>query len=358
MVRYAPTPDSQTLGASGIPWRPAPSRACRRRGGTAMKVGLYFDIRNPPAWHQDWTRLYGFTLELCEEADLLGVDSLWFSEHHLFEDGYLNQPLPMLAAVAARTQRARLGTAIMVAPIRKAPLIAEEAALVDVISGGRLDIGLGTGYRAPEFELYGDSLKARYDRTDKRVRELRSLWSSGRVRPPPVQQQIPIWMGYQGPKGAHRAGVLGEGLLSVDPALLAPYREGLIAGGHDPNSARMSGGLSAFITEDPERDWPLVAKHVSWQVDSYRRHMVEGTSAPMPSPIDPERLRAKGLTTGIHGLLVDTPENVAAEVRRFTEGVPVDHVFFWVSIAGMPEPDVVRHAQTICTKLVPLLADA
>lgn len=323
-----------------------------------MKVGLYFDVRNPPPWRQDWSHLYGFTLEVCEEADRLGAASLWFSEHHLFEDGYLNQPLTMLAAVAARTQRARLGTAIMVAPIRSAPLIAEEAALVDLISNGRLDIGLGTGYRAPEFELYGETLKGRYDRTDERVRELRALWASGALQPPPAQDRIPIWMGYQGPKGARRAGVLGEGLLSVDPSLVAPYQEGLIAGGHDPNAARMSGGLGAFTTDDPERDWPLVAKHVAWQVDSYRRHMVEATDAPLPAPIDTGRLRAKGLTTGIHGILVDTPDNVAAEVRRFTAGTPVDTVFFWVSIAGMPEDVVMRHVHTLCEDLAPLLEDA
>src|SRR3954447_11704050 len=103
-----------------------------------MKVGLYFDVRSPPAWRQDWARLYSFTLEVCEEADRLGIDSLWFSEHHLFSDGYLNQPLTFAAAVAARTHRARIGTAVLIAPIRTAVQLAEEAALVDLVSNGRL----------------------------------------------------------------------------------------------------------------------------------------------------------------------------------------------------------------------------
>lgn len=322
-----------------------------------MKVGLYFDIRNPPGWHQDWQRLYAFTLEVCEEADRLGIGSLWFSEHHLFADGYLNQPLTFAAAVAARTQQARIGTAVLVAPIRAAAQIAEDAALVDLISGGRLDLGLGTGYRKPEFDLFGESLIGRYDRTDARVRELRKLWTSEKLCPPTVQDRIPIWLGYQGPKGAHRAGVLGEGLLSVNGALLEPYREGLAAGGHDPDAARMAGALSAFVTDDPERDWPVVSKHVSWQADSYRIHMVEGTDQPDPTPVDPERIRKKGLTTGFHGLLVDTPQNVAAQVRAVTAGLPVETVFFWVSIAGMGEDMVMRHMQTICTYLAPLLED-
>lgn len=323
-----------------------------------MKVGLYFDLRNPPGWRQDWQRLYGFTLEVCEEADRLGIGSLWFSEHHLFSDGYLNQPLTFAAAVAARTRQARIGTAVLVAPIRAAAQIAEDAALVDLISGGRLDLGLGTGYRKPEFDLFGESLIGRYDRTDARVRELRELWSSERLRPPPVQDRVPIWLGYQGPKGAHRAGMLGEGLLSVNGALLEPYREGLAAGGHNPAAARMAGALTAFVTDDPDRDWLIVSKHVSWQADSYRTHMVEGTDQPDPKPVDPERIRKKGLTTGFHGLLVDTPDNVAAQVRAVTAGLPVETVFFWVSIAGMAEDIVMRHMQTICKDLAPLLADA
>lgn len=321
-----------------------------------MKVGLYFDLRNPSPWRQDWSRLYAFTLEVCEEADRLGVGSVWFSEHHQFDDGYLNQPLTFAAAAAARTKRVRIGTAVLVAPIRPPAQIAEDAVLVDLVSGGRLDLGLGTGYRAPEFALYETSLAGRYDRTDAAVRRLREIWTSPVTQPPPVQDEIPIWLGYQGPKGARRAGLLGEGLLSVNPELLEPYRAGLVEAGHDAAAARMSGGLTAFVTDDPERDWPVVSRHVAWQVDTYRRHMVDGTDAPAPKPVDPERLRAKGLTSGIHGLLVATPDEVARQIKELTAGLPVDTVFFWVSIAGMPEEMVMRHARTIGEQLAPLLA--
>ena len=131
-------------------------------------VGVWFDLRNPPAWRQDPARLYGFTLELCEEAEHLGADSVRFSEHHGFEDGYLPQPLTFAAAAAARTSRVRLGTGILVAPLRKTAQLAEEAAVVDIISGGRLDLGLGAGYRPPEFELFGTDFAARYRRWTSR----------------------------------------------------------------------------------------------------------------------------------------------------------------------------------------------
>jgi alkanesulfonate monooxygenase SsuD/methylene tetrahydromethanopterin reductase-like flavin-dependent oxidoreductase (luciferase family) len=320
-----------------------------------MRLGVYFDLRNPPAWRQDWARLYAFTLEVCEEAERLGADSAWFSEHHMFEDGYLPQPLTFAAAAAARTRRIRLGTAVLLAPLRKSIHLAEEAAVVDILSGGRLDLGLGAGYRTVEFEAYDADMAARYAATDGLVGELRALWSGGRVTPPPMQEPIPIWLGYGGPQGARRAGRLGAGLLSLRPDLATPYLQGRREAGLDPASGTMSGTLPVWVTDDPERDWPLVAEHHGYQWDSYRRYMVEGTDQPVPRPIDPERSRTRGLTQGLGNLHYGTPEEAAVAIKTHLDGVPVDTVFIWASLAGMPEDVVVRHVQTLCSRLRPLL---
>jgi alkanesulfonate monooxygenase SsuD/methylene tetrahydromethanopterin reductase-like flavin-dependent oxidoreductase (luciferase family) len=321
------------------------------------KLGVYLDLRNPPAWRRDWNQLYGFTLELCEEAERLGADSVWLSEHHGFEDGYLTQPLTFASAIAARTRRIRIGTAVVIAPFRDPVQLAEEATIIDIVSNGRLDLGLGAGYRLPEFELFAEDMSARYRATDDVVRRLRALWGEARLTPPPVQAPLPIWMGYQGPKGARRCGLLGEHLLSVDPSLLAPYRDGLVAGGHDPASARMSGFVSVYATHDVERDWPVVGEHLRYQVDSYRRYGVEGTGRPAPRPMDPERARANRLGHGLMGIVVDSPTVVAQAIAAETAGLPVDTVFAWVSIAGMPDTMVLEHLTTLCTEVAPLLAD-
>lgn len=322
-----------------------------------MKVGVYFDLRNPPGTGQTPGRVAGFTLELCEEAEGLGADSVWFSEHHGFDDGYLPQPLTFAAAVAARTRRVRIGTAVVIAPLRTAAQLAEEAAVVDQVSGGRLELGLGAGYRVPEYDLFGAHMSTRYSATDERVRDVRALWDDGRVTPAPVQDRVPIWLGYQGPQGAGRAGRLGEGLLSVNPALVEPYRRGLADGAHDPSVARTAGVVNAFVSEDPEADWPTVARHLAYQSDSYRRYMVEGTEQPVPRPVDPERMRAKGLAGGMGGFTIGTPETVASEVRAYVADGPVDTVYLWASIGAMSEELTTRHVQTICTGLRPLLAD-
>jgi alkanesulfonate monooxygenase SsuD/methylene tetrahydromethanopterin reductase-like flavin-dependent oxidoreductase (luciferase family) len=324
---------------------------------TLVRVGLYFDMRNPPAWQQDPSRLYGFTLEMCQEAERLGIDSVWVSEHHRFDDGYLPQPLTMLAAIAARTTRVRLGTAVLVAPLHHPAEIAEQAALVDLLSDGRLDLGLGAGYRIPEYELYGADATRRYADTDGRAREVRRLWAEGGVTPLPVQERVPIWMGYQGPKGARRAGLLGEGLLALDPKLYPVYRDGLIEGGHDPARARMSGGMQSWVSEDPEADWPLVSRHVGYQIDSYLKHMVQGTDQPAPAPVDPDKLRRRDARQPLSYFHFGTPEEVAAKVRAYVADAPVDTAFFWGSLGGMPEKEVIKQIQLVCTRLAPLLRD-
>jgi alkanesulfonate monooxygenase SsuD/methylene tetrahydromethanopterin reductase-like flavin-dependent oxidoreductase (luciferase family) len=322
-----------------------------------VDVGVYFDLRNPPEWRQDWSRVYGFTLEMCEEAERLGAASVWLSEHHMFEDGYLTQPFTFAAAIAARTSRIRIGGAVVLAPLRPAVQIAEEAVVVDLVSGGRVDVGLGAGYRVPEFELFDADLSRRYTTTDARAREVRRIWSDERMMPPPVQSRIPIWMGYQGPKGARRAGLLGEGLLSANPKLVEPYVAALAEAGHDPAAARMIGSIPGWVTDDPERDWPVVSRHVRYQFDSYRRYMVEGTDQPVPRPVDPERLRTRDTGRVLGSFLYATPEEAAARIREHTAGTPVEQVFSFTSIAGMPEDMVARHVETVCTKLRPLLAD-
>jgi alkanesulfonate monooxygenase SsuD/methylene tetrahydromethanopterin reductase-like flavin-dependent oxidoreductase (luciferase family) len=322
-----------------------------------MKVGLYFDLRNPPAWRQDPARLHSFTLEAIEEAEHLGADSVWLSEHHLFSDDYVAAPLTFLAAAAARTSRVRLGTAVVLAPLHHAAEIAEQAAMVDLISGGRLELGLGTGYRVPEYELFGADLRRRYAQTDAKAIEVRRLLSAHGVRPQPVQSHLPLWMGYQGPQGARRAGLLGEGLLSADARNWPSYREGLRAGGHDLGRGRMAGWINTWVTDDPDDDWARVRIHVAHQFDTYAMHGVEGTGQRPSPPIEPEQLRAGSTDTLLGYFWCDRPEAVAAKITQYTAGAPVETVLIFASLAGMAEHMVLRHIHTICTRLAPLLAD-
>ncbi len=321
-----------------------------------MKLGLYFDLRNPAPWARPWPEVYGRALDLVVEAERLGAASVWFSEHHLFADGYLPQPLTFAAAAAARTSRVRIGTAVLIAALRPAALVAEEAAVIDQISGGRLELGIGAGYSVPEYELYGADITKRYGLTDAAVAEIRRLLDDGIVTPPAAQNPFPIWLGYQGPQGAKRAGRLGVGLLSLDRALLDPYREGLVEGGHDPATARTGGMLDIIVADDPEEAFERILPHYAHQLNSYRAAAVAGSGRDAPKEITVEKLRGGAAQKGqIPGLRVLTPTDAVAAIREATEGSPVEHVYLWASVAGMPDEIVERHVELTCTQVAPNL---
>jgi alkanesulfonate monooxygenase SsuD/methylene tetrahydromethanopterin reductase-like flavin-dependent oxidoreductase (luciferase family) len=309
-------------------------------------MGLFVDLRNPRRWFEPWSRLYGRTLERIEQAERLGIGSVWLSEHHLFADGYLPQPLTFAAAIAARTKRIRIGTAILQAPLRPAIDIAEQAALVDILSEGRVELGLGAGYRIPEWGVWGADGSRRFELLEERAREVRALWDSGRCTPPPVQERPPIWVGGEGPRGARIAGRLGEGLLAVKPKLLAPYRQALEAAGHDPADARMGGCVNLFLADDPERAWAQIAPHLEYQWQNYEDHAVEG-SGREPRKVEAERLRTKGAAL-LPWFDVVTLAQARERIDAMLAGLPVRHIYFWATLPGLPDELAERHVELLC----------
>ena len=318
-----------------------------------IRLGFQFDLRNPPGWRRPWTSLYSSALDDIADAERRGVDSVWLTEHHMFEDGYLSQPFTFAAAVAARTRRVRIGTAVYLAALRPAIQVAEEIAVVDILSGGRVEPGFGAGYRVPEFEAFGADLSTRFDVTDNRVRQLRELWAH-KVVPPPVQPEMPFWLGYRGPKGAERAGRIGVGLLALDPSLLPRYLAGLDAAGHDRSAARMGGLINILVAEDVDEGWRQVMPFLKHHVASYRHYAVEGTARIRPPrPVDDEMARAGGGIAGRFEVL--TPDDAVGFVSHKTAGLPVTDLFFWHSIAGMTGSMIEEHRRLLIDDVFPRL---
>jgi alkanesulfonate monooxygenase SsuD/methylene tetrahydromethanopterin reductase-like flavin-dependent oxidoreductase (luciferase family) len=320
-----------------------------------MDVGLLFDLRNPVPWQRPWADRYARTLELCEEADQRGAGGVWFTEHHLFPDGYLPQPLTFAAAAAARTRRVRIGTAVMLPALRKPAQLAEEAAMVDLISGGRLELGFGAGYRVPEYQLFDADFGRRFLRTGQVIAEVRRLWETGGVTPGPLQAPVPLWGGFYGPRGARLAGQLGIGLLHISRELFPHYRAGLVEGGHDPAAARVSDLLPVLLADDPEAAWPRVAPHLIHQQNSYRQLSVAGTGQLAPPLLRPDQLRDQPADGSWGVLEILTPEQAAARIHERTAGLPLHHLIFWADIAGLPDDLVVRHIELVSKQLRRLL---
>lgn len=165
---------------------------------------------------------------LARTAEEAGFDAFWVSEHHGWQDGYLPSPLPLLAAAAAVTRRITLATGVVLAPLRHPVQLAEDAAVVDRLSGGRLLLGLGAGYLRHEFDAVGVDLRHRGTAVAEAVEICRAAWRGERfsfagtlhqlddvqVTPRPHEgRQIPIWLGGYAPAALARARRIADGHL-------------------------------------------------------------------------------------------------------------------------------------------------
>ena len=143
-------------------------------------------------------------LTLIRAADELGFDTCWLREHHFTDYGFLPNTMTMAAHVAAITEQIRIGTAVITLPLHHPVRVAEEIALVDVLSGGRVDVGVGRGYQSVEFDAFGVPLAEARARTDEALALLRALWTKDtvshrgiwdldnvRLQPKPVQAPHP-----------------------------------------------------------------------------------------------------------------------------------------------------------------------
>lgn len=323
-----------------------------------MKLGLVFDLRNPEPWQRPVQDVYAEALDRCAAADALGIGGIWLSEHHRFVDGYLPQPLTFAAAVAARTLTARIGTSVMQPALRNPAQLAEEAAVVDILSDGRLELGVGAGYRVPEFELFGVEPGTRYQRVEQCVADLHRMWAEGEVTPAPVQPDLPFWGGFYGPRGARLAGRQGMGLLYLSKARFADYRQALLDAGHPEDRARASGLMPIVLADDPERALHEIAPHLAHQHDSYAFHEFEGTDRPTPAPVDPYALTRPGPAGEPPKFQVLTVDRAVDYLRRRSDGLPVEHLLLWASVAAMPAHLVERHIELVCTELQPRLQAA
>ena len=307
----------------------------------ALQVGLFVDGRNPREWRQPWREHYARLVEIAAEADELGADCIWLTEHHGFDDGYLTQPLVLAAAIVARTRRTRIGTAVTLAPIRHPRHLAEEAAVVDLLSGGRLELGIGAGYIPNEFELFGVDMATRFTDLDETYTQLRELFDQPGLTPPPLQQHLPVWLGYGQRVGARKAGRLGAPLLSIRRSVVAAYLEGLAEGGHDGSKAHLAGDVDIIVADDPEAAYPRIAPHYLHQLNSYN----EGAGRPLLQLDDLGDRRGEGRVRVAVNLTVLTVDEAIADVRTRIDGLPVDHVYTWSTVAEMPDDLAARHRE-------------
>ena len=120
-----------------------------------LRVGTVYDFRNTPESGMDMPSLYAAIMDQVVMLDGLGLDLVWFTEHHFLDDGYLPSWVPMAGAIAARTKRVRLSSDVCLLPFNHPVRLAEDLAVLDNISNGRIEVGVGMGYAPHEFRGFG-----------------------------------------------------------------------------------------------------------------------------------------------------------------------------------------------------------
>jgi len=245
-----------------------------------MLFGLRFDLRNPSFSGVSLTDRYGAALAMAEWAERHGGLYVSLSEHHSSADGYLPSPLTMAAAIAARTSQIRIGINALIAPFYDPLRLAEDAAVVDQISGGRFDLTVAGGYVPDEFELFDVPLTERAARVREVIATLRAAWTGEpfefrgrtvRILPRPAQPAgPPIMLGGSSEAAARRAARLADGFIPTEPQWWAFYRdECLKLDKPDPGPGFDFSTGVVTLSEDPERAWTELGPYFLHETNSY-----------------------------------------------------------------------------------------
>ena len=312
-----------------------------------------------------------FFNEALEEAiygEELGFDSVWLEEHHSIRNHYWPSPLMALAGIAARTSRILLGTDIVVLPFYHPVRVAEDVAMLEVISNGRAIFGAAIGYRPPEFELYGIRLDDRGARYVEMLKIMRALWTQERVDyqgrffqitgtiEPKLSSPPPLWLGGWGELSLKRAAQLGDAWVPGPTAQLEKllhaqkqYRAFLTEAGKDPASFPNPLTREVVVAETSEKAWDLAEKYV---MVNYRDEYGGGWKHPLIGSQDSTPVNQ--LEALSHDrFIIGNPEECIVKIRRFIEAFGVDHLICRLYFAGMPHDHILQELKLLATEVMP-----
>ncbi|MDT5095666.1 MAG: hypothetical protein QOH60_5029 [Mycobacterium sp.] len=268
-----------------------------------------FDMR-APEWATPTSDLYRAAIEMAGFADDIGVAVINLMEHHASEDGYLPQPFTLAAAMAAVTTNVRFRLGAVLLPLHEPLMLAEQIAVTDLISNGRLEVIFGAGYVPFEFAMFGKSLKTRGKAMDSGLDTiLRALRGErfevdGRpvyIRPLPVQKPEDIVMVGGGvPASAKRAARFGVGFGPINPDLIDVYLEECRNLDQAPGRYFRPGPtpISIHLCEDKDEGWAAIERHAIHVITEYAKWAGEegdSSTSPFKGLADPAALRQAGL---------------------------------------------------------------
>ncbi len=338
----------------------------------ALKIGVgLFTGQIPPGSSRTFHEEYRDMVELVQLVEEVGLDGAWVSEHHFSEDGYLPSLVPMLAAFAAVTERIELGTGVVLAPFHDPIRLAEDFAVVDQLSGGRVIPGFGIAWREEEFREFNIPVSERVGRTRELIEILRLAWTEDRfdydgkyfryegvaVTPKPARTP-PILVGGFVDAAIRRAGRLGDGYISsraqperVRDAFAMASEERSNAGKEGPPLVALL--QNAFVTTDPDRDWAMVRDGIGHQLGTYAGWRV-GTDVPgkrLEVTPPPEGDIRKTTAFGSPDDVVDYLAPICKVFADYPEG----HLILRLHYPGMTKEPAAKAIRLLAEEVAPRL---
>ena len=339
-----------------------------KRRSRSLTFGYLYDFRRFPGDETPIETMYARTLDLIEWTESVGFGGAWVPEHHGAPDGY--QPAPMLAlsAIAARTRTMKLGTGIAIAPLYHPVRFAEECAVLDILSEGRLEMAVGIGYRKREYESFGLDFRRRGARFDEFLHIVRQLWAGeqvtfsgqhftldrARILPRSMRGQIPLYLGGFSDKALERAVREGDDYLGVAECCEA-YVAKVAGAGKDPWELPVRiPGLFFMVAEDPEEAMAELGPYYHYVNNSYGAFALEdgalGLDGPAVKPMSLEDFKSSGI------LEICTPQEARDKFTALREKMPLDH-FMMMLPAGCPPELFAKYAAIFAKEVIPHFAD-
>jgi alkanesulfonate monooxygenase SsuD/methylene tetrahydromethanopterin reductase-like flavin-dependent oxidoreductase (luciferase family) len=281
---------------------------------------------------------YAAALDMAAWADALGCVAISISEHHGSDDGYLPSPIPMLAAMAARTQNVRFAVAALIAPFHDPLRLAEDMVVLDNLSRGRVDLIIAGGYVHEEFAMFDVPMRERGRRVTEAVITLRAAFSGEpfeyrgrtvRVTPAPFRPGGPtLTLGGSSKAAAERAARISDGFMPSDASVWQYYVDEMLRlGKTDPGPCPMGAVVTVALAEDAERGWEQMAPYFMHEMNAYGVWQAQDDLAsPYRTVADFDELRASG------NYRVITPEEMVEEQKASA----FPFVMFHPLCGGMP----------------------
>ena len=333
-----------------------------------VKIGYLLDFRNPPGSGRTFPELYAEMFRQVEFIDQAGFDSVWLPEHHFVDDGYISSVIPMLSAIAARTRRVTIGTFVLLMPFYHPLRLAEDCAVVDVISNGRLRLGIGKGYRGEEFDNFQIPRSERLGRTIEGIEILKRAWTGERfsfegkyfrfhdvrVLPRPVSQPHPelLWGGMD-PDAVRRGAEMDLSFAcNKGGREIALYVETLKQLGKDPaNYSIINSTGSGYIADSEQEAWDDVKGPTLYSLGLYGQwlsHAPRFDPKFIPLTPDHEALRRASM--------IGPPAAVAERLAKVIENNPLTTEFIiGMQAPGLDPAKVMRSLERFAAEVLPVL---